>query len=169
MLDKICEHDNYFREYALKICKDINLRDDLVQEMYLKFNRYDQAKLGEMIDKGVIKFVGVRVLKQIFIDGIRARRETEQITDIDILLDPADAEHENWIIEKKRKLIKRQLDCLNDYEYKMFMVYINEEMSMRALSAATSIPLKEIWRTINRAVVKLKENIEKPIKTKKDE
>ena len=64
-------HDKFFRQKAFLICKDKHDADDLVQEMYLKLYRYDDLKLKAIHEKGVLKFICIRILNQLFLDSKR--------------------------------------------------------------------------------------------------
>ncbi len=63
------QHDSFFREKAYKICKSKFDADDLVQNMYIKLYNYDDTKLKAIHEKGVLKFICVRMINQLFLDS----------------------------------------------------------------------------------------------------
>ena len=152
LLCQISKNDKYFRKMALTITKNEFEADELVQEMYLKLHRYNQTKLLEMIEKGVIKFVCVRILKQLFIDNCRTKKINQELTE------NISSENDFQIDERIEK-VKYKLSKLNWYDRMLFEIYIYEDHTMRSLSNATQIPLTEIWKSINRSKKILKKAI----------
>ena len=152
LLNQISKNDKYFRKMALKITKNKFDADELVQEMYLKLHRYNQDKLKEMVSKGVIKFVCVRILQQLFIDLCRTKKITND-------LDENLCNESEFQFDERIEKIQMHLKNLNWYDRKLFEIYIYEEHTMRSLSNATKIPLTEIWKSINRSKKILKKSL----------
>lgn len=64
MLSELCKKDKKWRAIAFKLCKDKQLADDIVQEMYLKSLRYDKP-----LNDTYIYFI----IKSIFLDICRKK------------------------------------------------------------------------------------------------
>ena len=149
LLAKVAIHDSYFREKAKQLAGVDG--DDLVQEMYLKLYRYNQSKLKEMIQNGVVKYLGVRIINQLFIDTKRKRKEyCGGVPEIKV----EEKEHDERIT-KAKEIVKNQ----HWYDQKIFNLYIEENYTMRELAAETGIPLCEIWATINRVKKTVKQEL----------
>jgi len=70
---EITKHDKYLRNYAVSRYGDIG--NDFLNDVYLRLHAYDKDKLKQMVCKGVIKFVMIRILGQIHIDYVRKKKE----------------------------------------------------------------------------------------------
>jgi len=152
LLQKVCVHDKYFRKIAKGICKSKSVGDDIVQEMYLKLNRYDQTKLADIIENKAIKFVGVRMIKQLFCDKMKRRKTHISLDNITLIQETIEA-------DPREEVVEQALEGLYWYDKKMFELYVYDDHSMRSLQKKTGIPLSEIWQTINRAKEQIKEQI----------
>ena len=149
LLAKVAIHDKYFREKAKQLAGVDG--DDLVQEMYLKLHRYNQSKLKEMIQNEVVKYLGVRIINQIFIDGKRKQKEyCGGVPEIKV-----EEKEQDERITKAKEIVKNQ----HWYDQKIFNLYIEENYTMRELAAETGIPLCEIWATINRVKKTVKQEL----------
>lgn len=148
LLAKVAIHDKYFRDKARTLAGVDG--DDLVQEMYLRLYRYNQSKLKDIINNGVVKFLGVRIINQIFIDGKRKQKEYCGLPELKV----EEKEQDDRII-KAKEIVKNQ----HWYDKEIFRLYIEENYSMRELAAETGIPLCEIWATINRVKKTVKQEL----------
>jgi len=111
MLEKLAEKDQLWREIAFKICRDRNLADDLVNEMYLR--RYENDRGQELTDYYIIC-----TIQSIYLNNKKTNKliPVEEIrTDkyINGRFEPND--YESNILEKAKKLpyYKRELLELN--------------------------------------------------------
>lgn len=152
LLQKVAIHDSYFRKMAAIICKDRMTGDDIVQEMYLKLNRYDQNKLKAIIENKAIKFVGVRMIKQLFCDKMKRKKTFVNLDSVTLIQEIVQN-------DPREEIVKEALEGLYWYDKKMFELYVYDDHSMRSLQEKTGIPLNEIWKTINRAKEEIKEKI----------
>jgi DNA-directed RNA polymerase specialized sigma24 family protein len=153
MLKEISQHDLFYRQKAYAICRDKFEADDLVQEMYLKLHRYDQTKLKQIVEKGVVKFICIRIINQIFLDGKRKKTVEYPNENINIFADfSKDIDKIDTI-----KHIRSFFDELYWFDSRLFDEYVSNDVTMRQLSDETGIPLRTIWAAINRAKNKLKE------------
>lgn len=116
MLEKLAEKDQLWREIAFKICRDRNLADDLVNEMYLR--RYENDRGQELTDYYIIC-----TIQSIYLNNKKTNKliPVEEIrTDkyINGRFEPND--YESNILEKAKKLpyYKRELLELN-YDYSL--------------------------------------------------
>lgn len=67
MLEKLCKQDQRWRKVAFVICKDKDLADDLVQEMYIR-----------IMSSGYVKFNSTliyRIITNLFINYCRDKKE----------------------------------------------------------------------------------------------
>jgi DNA-directed RNA polymerase specialized sigma24 family protein len=78
MLKELSLKDSYWRKIALNICKDKDLADDLVQEMYLKL--YD-------CEKQINDFYVILTIRSLFLDICRNKIEFVPIENINIFTD----------------------------------------------------------------------------------
>lgn len=60
MLEELAKKDKFWRQKALQICKDIDLADEIVQEMYLKFYNKNYTITDD--------FYIIATLRNLFID-----------------------------------------------------------------------------------------------------
>jgi DNA-directed RNA polymerase specialized sigma24 family protein len=99
-------HDKFFREKAFLICKDKYDADDLVQEMYLKLYRYDDLKLKAIHEKGVLKFICIRILNQLFLDSKRKVKYEYSTNLVELYLNNKNFEEEKEKAEHIRNYFK---------------------------------------------------------------
>jgi DNA-directed RNA polymerase specialized sigma24 family protein len=78
MLKELSLKDSYWRKIALNICKDKDLADDLVQEMYLKL--YD-------CEKQINDFYVILTIRSLFLDICRNKIQFVPIENINIFTD----------------------------------------------------------------------------------
>lgn len=113
MLEELAKKDQLWRVIALKICKDRQLADDIVQEMYMRFHRNPKEKLYD-------SYV-VQVLKSVFLNHIKTEKKEASINGLYYLecknktFEPSDEELEllnkfdelNW---RQKELIAESYD-----------------------------------------------------------
>lgn len=148
LLNRIVCFDSFFREKAFQICGNKFEADDLVQEMYLKLHNYNQIKLEEMIDRGVAKFVAVRILKQLKIDNHRKAKKVED----DYTFIHHSEEYQELNLE-----ITELLNELYWFDRDLFKFYVEDDYSIRSLSKETGISTNKIYQTINKVKEQIKE------------
>lgn len=148
LLNRIVCFDSFFREKAFQICGNKFEADDLVQEMYLKLHNYNQEKLLQMIERGVAKFVAVRILKQLKIDNHRkAKKVDDDYTFI----------HHSEEYQELNLEITELLNELYWFDRDLFKFYVEDDYSIRSLSKETGISTNKIYQTINKVKEQIKE------------
>ena len=148
LLNRIVCFDSYFREKAFQICGNKFEADDLVQEMYLKLHNYNQEKLEQMIERGVAKFVAVRILKQLKIDDYR---KSKAIDDDYTFINHSE-EYQELNLE-----INQLLNELYWFDRDLFKFYVQDDYSIRGLSKETGISVHKIHQTITKVKQEIKE------------
>lgn len=78
MINEFAKNDAFFRKFALYICKDEFLADDLTQEMYLKV--YDKTNIKD------IKSYGIITIKNLFLTQTK-KNKNENIDDFNFKID----------------------------------------------------------------------------------
>jgi len=140
ILIELAKKDAIWRKMALQICKDKDLADELVQEMYVKLSNRETN-----VTDGYI-FV---TLRSIFYDSLKTK---------EILID--DFKHFEALEEEVIEYVLEEIDYkelskgLTWYERTMFE--LSTLVGQRELSRQTQIPLQTIHR-VNK-MVKLKLN-----------
>lgn len=141
------KHDRFFREKAYLISKCKFQADDLVQEMYLKLMRYDKTKLTAIHSKGVLKFICVRMLNQLFLDSVKKNKDYKSTNLVELLFN-----NKNEVEEKeKAEHIRSFFSELYWFDSRLFDMYVSSDNSMRDLAEQTGINLRSIYSAINRA------------------
>lgn len=121
MLEELAKKDTLWRKKALQICKDKDLADEIVQEMYLRFYRLNTTKTDE--------FYVIETLRNLFIDYKKKPYNSELIeTPQQEKFEPDDKEQEilqnlNWheieLIEMNYnnsvRKIARELNCCHNF------------------------------------------------------
>jgi len=112
MLTKLSTKDSKWRNFALSICKDKLLADDLVQDMYMYFSDKN---------KEVKDYYVCRTIYSLFIDHIRNKKKRKEssiemffnITDNTRIFEPNDKEQE--ALDAFSKLKKNQKELLLEH------------------------------------------------------
>lgn len=72
-LNDISKKDKYWRNISLAICKDKNLSDDIVQEMYLKVFE---------LDKEITDYYVIIIIKNLFLDYCRKKNYDTSLDEV---------------------------------------------------------------------------------------
>lgn len=113
MLYSLAKKDNKWRNFALKLCNDKMLADDIVQEMYLKAYSYKK----QLNDSYVYM-----IIKSLFIDHVRRNNtpvsieQFHYLTDKNSNFEPTDEEAE--ILERFNSLDWKQKELIEESYYK---------------------------------------------------
>lgn len=135
--------------------------EDIVQEGYLKLNRYIQR--GTLVEATVNTYFYM-ILKSIFIDLQRTRQKYGKVSIEDLAeLSYKDCSDEVEAWGKIYDRIEQELKEWHWYDEKMFRLYVNTNMSQRDISDATDIGLGSVHNTLRRCGDKLKEVIAEDI------
>jgi DNA-directed RNA polymerase specialized sigma24 family protein len=104
ILDELAKQNNKWQAYAFKICNDIDIANDLVQEMYLKFHRNKYTKT----DAGYVYWA----LKNLYRDTFKNKLQTISIDELLYLRNDGDDGDEFRFNRNIDKILKCQ-----DYDY----------------------------------------------------
>jgi DNA-directed RNA polymerase specialized sigma24 family protein len=150
MLDELSKKDKLWRKMSLQICKDKNLADEIVQEMYLKLHNKDYN-----ITDGFIYVV----LNSLFLD---VKKKKNRYIDInyDFVDNSTDYDIEyDLLIDKALVRLPSELKKLSFVERELLL--LNQEMSRRKISDQAEINFRFINKTINNTKLKLCQNLKK--------
>jgi len=121
MLEELAKKDSLWRKKALQICKDKDLADEIVQEMYLKFYNKNYTITDD--------FYIIATLRNLFIDYKKKPYNSElKETPQQETFEPDDKEQQilqslNWHeieliemnYEKSIRKIARELNCCHNF------------------------------------------------------
>ena len=142
MLKELSKHNNFFKSVAINICKDAQLADDLVQEMYIKIYETNSTILNP-------KYYAIQIIKNLF---IKECNRNKPIYIEDCLLDIEDSitafnpdDTEDEILCKAKNLNFLQLNLLKE-SYDKSLREIEKEFDVRYITAHRE--LKKARKTI---------------------
>ena len=135
-IEEIAANDKQWREIAYMICRDRDLADDMVQDMYLKLMT---------VDKEVNKYYVTLTLRSIFIDSIRRNKSVRLNEDLPIAdksnsFEPTDEEAE--ILKKIEELPYHQQEFIAE----------SFDKSLREIEAEFGINYGFIYRNIHKGI-----------------
>ena len=137
MLKHLAKKDKYWREMALKICKDKMLADDLVNDMYLKL--YE-------VKKQISDFYVIITIRNLYYDYLRDKKKTVSINNFyDITQDDRSFELDDYQLEL--------LDRLNWVE--KGYLEMSFDLSLRQIQKELNTNYGYIYRTIKKAKEKI--------------
>jgi len=141
MIEELSKKDALWRKVALNICKDKQLADDLVQEMYLKL--YD-------CKKQINDFYVVIVLRNLFLDTIKQKNKRKQV-DIDSFYD-IEANTSNFEMDDEETKIVNEMYWLAKGYFEL-----SYDMSLREMAKELNTNYMYIYRTMINANKKWQE------------
>ena len=133
MLEELAKKDSLWRKKALQICKDKDLADELVQEMYLKFYTKNNLNTDE--------FYIIATLRNLFINYTKKPTNAE-LKDI--------PSYETFEVDDKEQKI---LQSLNWHEIEL--IEMNYEKSIRKIARELNCCHNFVRREIIRAKKRL--------------
>ena len=137
MLEELAKKDKYWREVALKICKDKMLADDLVNDMYLKL--YE-------VKKQINDFYVIITIRNLFYEYLRTKKKTVSINNF------YDIAQDNNVFELDDYQLQL-LEKLNWVEKGYLEMSFN--MSLRQIQKELNTNYGYIYRTIKKAKEKI--------------
>jgi DNA-directed RNA polymerase specialized sigma24 family protein len=146
------KHDKFFRDKAYAICKSKFDADDLVQNMYIKLYNYDDTKLKAIHEKGVLKFICVRMINQLFLDSKKKIKYEYSTNLLDLYCNNKNEIEQKELAEHIRNYFKD----LYWFDSRLFDEYVSTDSTMRELSEQTGISLRSIYNAITRAKTELR-------------
>jgi DNA-directed RNA polymerase specialized sigma24 family protein len=152
MLQELSKNHQEWLQIALHICKDSYLAQDLVQEMYLKLNRYPPKK-------EINNFYIYVTIKHIYYDHLKEEKQYTEINER-ILKQPEDETHKAY-----HAILDRLEEELNDlYWYDRELLLKKLEKSPRVIQMETKINHRHIYRNCQKTEEELKSKLEQDFK-----
>lgn len=145
MIEQLAQRDSEWRKMSLHICKDKDLADELVQEMYIKSVDFKNVK-------NITNYVFF-VLKNLYYDSLKSKDICVDNFNIFAIIDEDYQEPSNdfYLTEKEFKLLLKDLTW---YERTMYLK--SEQYGQRELSRMTGIRLQTIHRVNKNVKFKIK-------------
>ena len=144
MVDSYVQDDHLYRAYALKICGCNDLKDDLVNDMYIKLHGILERDPNKQINNSFIFLM----IRSIFLDGIRAQREHT----VDIMPEP---KYEPCEALCERVQMDEALSRMKFYDRELLLK--THEKSVRQLAKEVGINYMKIHREKVKSIEKLKD------------
>lgn len=141
MIEELSKKDALWRKVALNICKDKQLADDLVQDMYLKL--YD-------CKKQINDFYVVIVLRNLFLDTIKQKNKRKQV-DIDSFYN-LEANVSTFEMDDEETKIVNEMYWLAKGYFEL-----SYDMSLREMAKELNTNYMYIYRTMIKANSKWQE------------
>ena len=140
------QHDQALRAYAVN--KFGANGEDFLNDAYLRLHAYDQDKLKSICEKGVIKFVLIRIIGQVHIDYIRQRKElpTENIIKQQEISQDYFEKYWNALEKLDKNVIEET-----------FLTLIAQGQTIREISINYDISYDYVWHVIKQIRVKCEE------------
>jgi DNA-directed RNA polymerase specialized sigma24 family protein len=145
VIETLAQRDSEWRKMSLHICKDKDLADELVQEMYIKSVDFKNVK-------NITNYVFF-VLKNLYYDSLKSKDICVDNFNIFAIIDEDYQEPSNdfYLTEKEFKLLLKDLTW---YERTMYLK--SEQYGQRELSRMTGIRLQTIHRVNKNVKFKIK-------------
>ena len=145
MIETLAQRDSDWRKMSLHICKDKDLADELVQEMYIKSVDFKNVK-------NITNYVFF-VLKNLYYDSLKSKDIYVDNFNNFAIIDEDYQEPVNdlYLTEKEFKLLLKDLTW---YERTMYLK--SEQYGQRELSRMTGIRLQTIHRVNKNVKFKIK-------------
>ena len=138
-LQEISSFDSKWRNYALYLCKDKHLSDDIVQDMYIKLSS---------VEKDLTEFYVLLTIRSIFFNKVNAKKRLISIDDIQIGTE-----------EKKHNLCDYEKKILESFESQKWhqkeLLSESIDKSIRQIAKETKLNYGYVFREIK----KIKNNI----------
>lgn len=149
MLSKVAKRHDYWVGLAIKLGSPPHLAEDIVQDMYLRLDKYASPKQvlnesGEVNDFYV--FVTLRNTLRMSV-----KSEAKNIPVSEFLYGQQDEEVDLPKEEGFSKLMKKihdEADSWGNYHSKLFNLYFRTDNSMRDISKGTKIGLTHIYNNL---------------------
>lgn len=160
MMELLSKYHNLWVSMGLSMGIPQHLVEDIVQEMYLRLNKY--VKNPEKImynETDVNKFYVYITIKNLYNDYLkeRSRNQVVRLDDIEVTYEIVEPTPEGQLKAEieKQKAEERLVDLIQQevsswdrwYDQKLFKVYYETDISMRKLSADTNISVTSIFNS----------------------
>jgi len=167
MLSKLAKEHNRWYSMALSICGDEQLSRDIVQEMYVRIDKYvkDESKLIDE-DGSVNAFYIYVTIKNIYFKWFNDQKKLEmyQLRESDFYNYTENYSSDHWLSESiydeeeredMEKAYQRTVDNImieaekwHWYDEKLFNLYFLSDMSLRDVANQTKISLTSIYNSV---------------------
>jgi DNA-directed RNA polymerase specialized sigma24 family protein len=145
ILNQLSKDNKKWQAYAFKICNDIDIANDLVQEMYLKFHRNSYTKN----DAGYVYWA----LKNLYRDTFKNKLQTVSL-DLITELQHKTQEQIDYQPSDADNVVKKKLESHNAYYAELALMNADGK-SLRKLAYL----YKKNHVTIHLNIKKIKENL----------
>ena len=144
---------------ARSICKDVNLANDLVQDMYLRVNKYVDNPEKIIKDGQVNSYFIYITLRNLFYDSKKSQRaeiskdysDAENFGLLSNLAEEPEEGKENDLMEeaylKIFEAIDKEVSTWHWYDQKLFKLYYYTNNSLRDIAKDTKISLTSIYNS----------------------
>jgi len=141
MLEELAKKDKYWRKVALNICKDKELSDDLVQDMYIKLHNYQ---------KQINDFFVIMVIRNLFLD-VKKKKSIEVRCDYLDNLGCITPEYElddkeTELLNEFKKLNKEEQYYIEELYYKSYRQMASKDKGYKYIFDKTKNALKKILK-----------------------
>lgn len=151
------KHNRELYIYALSLCKDYHLSQDLVSETFFK------ALLSLDIGEGYIKYWLFRVCKNLYLDYIKKNSRLEDMELSATKLSIEDDTLDKIILNEDRRRIYYEVLSLQPSYKEIVILYYYCNLSLKEISSITGISQGAARTLLFRARKKLKEFLEEEI------
>lgn len=141
MIEELSKKDALWRKVALNICKDKQLADDLVQDMYLKLHD---------CKKQINDFYVVIVLRNLFLDTIKQKNKKKHV-DIDSFYNLESNVSTFEMDDEETKIVNEMYWLAKGY------FELSYDMSLREMAKELNTNYMYIYRTMIKANSKWQE------------
>jgi len=160
MMELLSKYHNLWVSMGLSMGIPQHLVEDIVQEMYLRLNKY--VKNPEKImynETDVNKFYVYITIKNLYNDYLKEKNRNQviRLDDIEVTYEIVEPTPEGQLKAEieKQKAEERLVDLIQQevsswdrwYDQKLFKVYYETDISMRKLSADTNISVTSIFNS----------------------
>lgn len=144
---------------AMSICKDVHLANDIVQDMYLRLNRYIDNPEKIIKDGEVNSYFIYITLRNLFYDTKKGQKaeiskdysDVENISFLSALAEIPEEREENDSMEEAYltifKAIDKEVSTWHWYDQKLFRLYYYTNQSLRDIASDTKISLTSIYNS----------------------
>ena len=144
---------------AMSICKDVHLANDIVQDMYLRLNRYIDNPEKIIKDGEVNSYFIYITLRNLFYDAKKGQKaeiskdysDVENISVLSALAEIPEEREENDSMEEAYltifKAIDKEVSTWHWYDQKLFRLYYYTPRSLRDIAGDTKISLTSIYNS----------------------
>lgn len=144
---------------AVSICKDVHLANDIVQDMYLRLNRYIDNPEKIIKDGEVNSYFIYITLRNLFYDAKKSQKteiskdysDVESISILSALAEIPEETKENDLMEEAYfnifEAIDKEVSTWHWYDQKLFKLYYYTNQSLRDIASDTKISLTSIYNS----------------------